>query len=124
MAGNIIEAFSLTKRFSQTASYRALLLRPFRREDILAVDRVSLQIEVYYPIEVLPQWLQTLSRLLPATYSLDALRRTMLRSASLSDVGGDLLALAAFALVLLPIGLLAFRYAVRWAKSDGSLSEY
>jgi len=79
---------------------------------------------VYYPIEVLPKWLQTLSQLLPATYSFDALRRTMLRSASLSDVSGDLLALAAFALVLLPIGLLAFRYAVRWAKTDGSLSQY
>jgi len=79
---------------------------------------------VYYPVEVLPGWLRTFSRLLPASYSLDALRRTMLQSASLGQVGHDLLALVAFAAALLPIGLVAFRYAVRWAKIDGSLSQF
>ena len=79
---------------------------------------------VYYPIEVLPNWLRSFSHLLPATYSFDALRRTMLQSASLTDVGQDLLALGGFTLVLLPIGLVAFRFAVRWAKMDGSLSQY
>jgi ABC-2 type transport system permease protein len=79
---------------------------------------------LYYPVDVLPDWLRTCSRLLPATYSLDALRRTMLQSASLHDVGHNLLALAGFTLVLLPIGLIAFRYAVRWAKIDGSLSQF
>jgi ABC-2 type transport system permease protein len=79
---------------------------------------------LYYPVDVLPDWLRLLSRLLPATYSLDALRRTMLQSASLHHVGHDLLALAGFTLVLLPVGLVAFRYAVRWAKIDGSLSQY
>jgi ABC-2 type transport system permease protein len=79
---------------------------------------------VYYPIQVLPDWLRSFSRLLPATYSLDALRRTMLQSVSLADVGQDLLALIGFTVVLLPIGLVAFHYAVRWAKTDGSLSQY
>jgi ABC-2 type transport system permease protein len=79
---------------------------------------------VYYPVEVLPNWLRTFGQLLPATYSLDALRRTMLQSASLIDVRQDLLALAGFTVVLLPIGLVAFHYAVRWAKIDGSLSQY
>ena len=79
---------------------------------------------VYYPIQVLPDWLRSFSRLLPATYFFDALRRTMLQPASLADVGQDLLALIGFAVVLLPIGLVAFHYAVRWAKIDGSLSQY
>jgi ABC-2 type transport system permease protein len=79
---------------------------------------------VYYPIEVLPYWLRVFGRLLPATYSLDALRRTMLQGVSLTDVGQDLLALAGFTVVLLPIGFVAFHYAVRWAKIDGSLSQY
>lgn len=79
---------------------------------------------VYYPIEVLPDWLRSLGRLLPATYSLHALRRTMLQGASLPDVGPDLLALVGFTAVLLPIGLVAFRCAVRWAKTDGSLSQF
>jgi len=79
---------------------------------------------VYYPIEVLPGWLRAFSYLLPATYSFDALRRTMLQSASLADVGHDLLALIGFVALLLPIGLVVFRHAVRWAKVDGSLSQY
>jgi len=79
---------------------------------------------VYFPVAVLPDWLRAASRLLPATYFLDALRRTVLQSASLAAVGVDLLALTGFAAVLLPIGLLAFHIAVRWAKTDGSLSQY
>ena len=79
---------------------------------------------LYYPVEVLPNWLRTLSRLIPATYSLDALRRTMLQSATLYDVRQDLLALVVFTILLLPAGLVAFRYAVRWAKMDGSLSQF
>jgi ABC-2 type transport system permease protein len=79
---------------------------------------------VYYPVEVLPGWLRAFSHVLPATYSLDALRRTMLQGASLTDVGQALLALVGFALVLSPLGLVTFRYGVRWAKIDGSLSQY
>ncbi len=79
---------------------------------------------VYYPIEVLPGWLRVCSQLLPATYSFDALRRTMLQSASLADIGRNLLALIGYTIVLVPIGLVAFRYAVRWAKIDGSLSQF
>lgn len=84
----------------------------------------SLLAGVYYPIEVLPTWMQWFSRLLPATYSFDALRRIMLQGASITDVGMDVLALAGFSAVLLPLGLVAFGYATRWAKIDGSLSQY
>lgn len=84
----------------------------------------SLLAGLYFPIEALPGWLRSLSYLLPATYAFDALRRTMLPETSLVEVGQDLLALAGFSLVLLPLGLFAFRYAVRWAKMDGSLVQY
>ena len=40
---HVVETFSLTKRFSQSRNYRALL-RFRRREDLTAVDAVSLQI--------------------------------------------------------------------------------
>jgi ABC-2 type transport system permease protein len=79
---------------------------------------------VYYPVEVLPSWLRTFSFLFPATYSLDALRHTMLLQGSPLDVWSDLLALSLFTIVLLPAGLVAFHYGVRWAKMDGSLSQY
>jgi len=40
---NIVETFSLTKRFSRSRSYRAML-RFRRREDLTAVDAVTLQV--------------------------------------------------------------------------------
>lgn len=79
---------------------------------------------VYYPIEVLPEWLQTLARLFPLTYSLEAMRRALLAGESLTDLRGQIAALTAFAAILLPLSLLVFRYAVRQAKKDGSLTQY
>ncbi len=79
---------------------------------------------VYFPIEVLPDWLRFFSYLLPATYAFEALRRTMLQGTSLVELRPQLLMLIGFAVILLPIGLIAFTYSVRWAKIDGSLSQY
>lgn len=79
---------------------------------------------VYYPIQLMPQWLQHLSRLLPITYSLDAMRRTLLADASFQDVMPDIIALAIFGIVLVPVSLLVFRYAVHRAKVDGSLAHF
>ena len=79
---------------------------------------------VYYPIQLMPQWLQQLSRLLPITYSLDAMRRTLLADASFQDVMPDIIALAIFGIVLVPVSLLVFRYAVHRAKVEGSLAHF
>ncbi len=79
---------------------------------------------VYYPVQLMPQWLQQLSRLLPITYSLDAMRRTLLADASFQDVMPDIIALAIFGIVLVPVSLLIFRYAVHRAKVDGSLAHF
>ncbi len=79
---------------------------------------------VYYPVAILPDWLQFVSYLLPATYAFEALRAVMLNGQSLWAVRGQLLPLLLFTFVLLPIGLIALQYAIRWAKVDGSLSQY
>ena len=79
---------------------------------------------VYYPIQLMPQWLQQLSRLLPITYSLDAMRRTLLADASFQDVMPDIIALAIFGIVLVPVSLPVFRNAVHGAKVDGSLAHF
>jgi ABC-2 type transport system permease protein len=79
---------------------------------------------VYYPITILPGWLQFLSNFLPITYSLRAMRLALLQSYSFSALAPDILALALFSLILLPLSLLAFRYAVHRARVDGSLTYY
>ena len=84
----------------------------------------SLLAGVFYPVSILPNWLEPLSRFLPLTYALDATRLTMLQGSSLYDVRLDLLVLSGFTMVLTPLAFLAFRQALRRAKMDGSLIQY
>ncbi len=78
-----------------------------------------------FPIEVMPQWMQTLaSSLSPLTHALDALRAALLEGASLSAVGDSLLILAGFAAVLLPLGILALEWGLRHARRNGGLSRF
>lgn len=79
---------------------------------------------VYFPTTVLPPSLQLLSALFPITYALHAMRLALLQGAPLQALWPDLIALAVFGVVLLPSSLIAFRFAVNWAKADGSLTHF
>jgi ABC-2 type transport system permease protein len=84
----------------------------------------SLLAGVYYPISVLPDWLTPLSRILPMTYALDAMRLAMLKGYSLYEVRFDVLVLFGFAIILTPLAFLVFRKALKRAKKEGSLIQY
>lgn len=84
----------------------------------------SLLAGVYYPISVLPDWLEPISRFLPLTYALDAMRLAMLKGQTLYELRFDLLILLAFTFVLTPISFLIFRLALKRAKKEGSLIQY
>ncbi len=79
---------------------------------------------VFYPVEVLPNWLQTISNLLPITYGLRAMRLALLADATWSEMAPDLLALLIFCFLLFPTSLFIFRYAVERARKDGSLTHF
>jgi ABC-2 type transport system permease protein len=79
---------------------------------------------VFIPLAVMPYWLQMFSRLFPLTYSLDALRRIIIKGETLAGVKPDLIALAGFTLIFLPLGLLILEQSMKKAKKDGSLAEY
>jgi ABC-2 type transport system permease protein len=79
---------------------------------------------VYYPVNVLPSWLNVIGQLLPLTHALELLRRSLLNGEGFAQLGGELAILAGLTLVLLPLGLLACQLAIRVARTDGSLSHY
>jgi ABC-2 type transport system permease protein len=79
---------------------------------------------VYYPLDVMPGWMRWLAGWLPITYALQAMRLALLQGASTMNLLPQMLTLAAFGLVLFPMSLISFRYAVRRAKQEGSLSHY
>lgn len=77
-----------------------------------------------FPVALLPPWLRWASSLLPVTYALDGMRRALLAPTGLAALVPDIVALAVFDAVLLPLSLLLFRAAVRKAKRAGTLSHY
>jgi ABC-2 type transport system permease protein len=79
---------------------------------------------VIYPVTVLPPALRAVGQLLPLTHALHALRGALLLGASPAALRGPLGALAAFTVVLIPLGAATFGHALRRARSDGSLSHY
>jgi len=78
---------------------------------------------VFYPITILPKWLQPISYLVPLTYSLRGMRRAIMPGEPLSALVTDVLPLMLFAAILLPLGFMAFRYAVKRANIEGSLTQ-
>ncbi len=52
------------------------------------------------------------------------MRHALLQGYSLEALAPDLFALIIFSIVMLPLSMLAFRYAVKRVKIDGSLTQY
>ena len=77
-----------------------------------------------YPVTVLPTPLQWLARLVPVTYSLQGMRLALLQQASISSLWPNLRALLLFAVVLLPVSLAVFSWALRRTKISGTLTHF
>ncbi len=76
---------------------------------------------VYYPVSVLPQWMQWLSTISPATYALRGIRRALLDGAGLGAVWQDIWPLLIIGTVAMPLGLWVFRRGEVYAKRHGKL---
>ncbi len=76
---------------------------------------------VYYSVEILPPWMQVLSRLSPATYVLDGVRAGLIDGTSVSELLFDVGPLVVMGIILIPFGLWAFGKAERYAKRTGKL---
>jgi ABC-2 type transport system permease protein len=79
---------------------------------------------VFFPVEQLPEWIRPASDYLPITWSLSVVRGALLKGRTFDDLQHELLQLALLTIVLLPLGLVASRFAIRRAKREGSLIQY
>jgi ABC-2 type transport system permease protein len=75
------------------------------------------------PIETLPEWLQPLTDLFPLTHALAGIRAG-LGGATPAEAMPQILVLVLMAVVLFPVSILSFSFAVKWAKREGSLDQY
>ena len=76
---------------------------------------------VYYPVEVMPGWMQAISAVSPATYALDGIRDAIMRGDSLTALGDEMLPMLLIGLVSIPLGFAVFQRGERYAKRHGLL---
>jgi ABC-2 type transport system permease protein len=76
---------------------------------------------VYYPVSVLPGWMQLLAKISPATYALRGCREAILEGAGIAALWSEIGPLLVIGAVSVPLGLWVFRTGERYAKRHGKL---
>ena len=79
---------------------------------------------VFFPVESLPQSMRFVSDYLPNTWALKIVRGSLLQGRPFAELSGEMLRLAILTAVLVPLGLLCSRFAIRRAKREGTLVQY
>jgi len=74
-----------------------------------------------FPVAALPDWLEAIGKLSPLKLALDGTRAALFGG---SDWGTDAALLGAFAAATIPVALLAFSFALSYAKRAGSVAQY
>jgi ABC-2 type transport system permease protein len=74
---------------------------------------------VYYPVSVLPGWMQWIAKISPATYSLRAIRHSILDGAGVA--WADVWPLLVIGAACIPLGLWIFSLGEAYAKRHGKL---
>jgi ABC-2 type transport system permease protein len=75
----------------------------------------------FFPVTVLPDWLEPLGEIVPTRFAYDGIRSALYEGGGWA---GDALVLVLFSVVLLPLAIVAFSAAFRAARRAGSLSQY
>jgi ABC-2 type transport system permease protein len=77
-----------------------------------------------FPIDTLPKPLHFLAGLIPVTHSLNGMRLALLQGANFAPLPSEILYLAVFALLMLPVSVLVLSQTLRRARLNGTLSFY
>jgi ABC-2 type transport system permease protein len=76
---------------------------------------------VYYPVDVLPNWMQSLARFSPVTYALEGVRSALIDGQGIGSLWDSIWPLLIMGVVFVPIGLWVFEVGERYAKRTGRL---
>jgi ABC-2 type transport system permease protein len=78
----------------------------------------------YYPVSLLPHWVQFLSGVLPQTYVIEDMRRIVIANQTLVDIYGSVFILLALALAYPSLGYAVFSRLEKKASVTGEFSKY
>jgi ABC-2 type transport system permease protein len=76
---------------------------------------------VYYPVDVLPGWMQAIATVSPVTYALEGSRQALLEGAGAAELWSTIWPLLIMGAVFVPLGLWVFRVGEGYAKRTGKL---
>ena len=76
---------------------------------------------VYYPVNVLPDWMQKLAAISPVTYGLEGTRAALRDGAGVGELWGSIWPLLVMGVVFVPLGIWVFHLGERYAKKTGKL---
>lgn len=79
---------------------------------------------VYFPITILPNWLQFLAHFFPITYAIRAIELAVYQGYALSQLTKEIGFLMLFSLILLPLSFVSFKFALKKARQQASLGQY
>ena len=79
---------------------------------------------VYFPITIMPGWLQILARFFPITYAIRAVQLAVYQGYTLVQLKNECGFLLMFSLILIPLSFSSFKYALKKARLQGSLIQY
>jgi ABC-2 type transport system permease protein len=89
----------------------------------LVITGVTLLAGVYFPVTLLPDWIQWASDVQPFTPAVDLLRNLLVDTPLRDSAAVELLKLIGFTAVTLPLSLLALQAAVRLSRRRGTIIE-
>jgi ABC-2 type transport system permease protein len=76
---------------------------------------------VYYPVKVLPDWMQVIAQYSPVTYALEGSRAALQDGVGLSQLWSSIWPLLVMGVVFVPMGLFVFHLGESYAKRTGKL---
>jgi ABC-2 type transport system permease protein len=76
---------------------------------------------VYYPVSVLPGWMQAMATFSPVTYGLEGSRAALQQGAGVAELWGNIWPLLVMGAVFVPLGIWVFHLGERYAKRTGKL---
>jgi ABC-2 type transport system permease protein len=79
---------------------------------------------VYFPISVLPEFFQPVSKVIPFYYSIEGLRRSLIPATTFTEIMYYICILFVLSVFFIVLGLFVLRLGLNKARRDGSLAYY
>lgn len=90
----------------------------------VAMGALGLVSGAFFPLSLLPDWLQPLAELNPIAVAIESVREALIGGAGWSAIGPDLIAVAPLSALSLFLGVVAFRAALAREHRRGTLGVY